>query len=268
MLNQPNNQPNQNPNNQPNNPQPGFTMQQKFILLSLTLVMVTVATVFLAVLQFYQPKIEPMVIVVTATPELMPTADLGQGQVSDQQAASEATRTPTVTSVFSPEEEATINSFRTPGAVETANAVNREQVRASGGLTATVLFEFELQATQRALTPTATDWPELATAKAEKQGTPLSIDEQAALNRVYYGGKRERGQVKANELGQCVLDEDGVTYYCPGSLICYQLCVDYDPLQYVGKDKDLDVCFEGKGTYLSCGDEKTGRYFSSPFPDK
>jgi len=99
MLNQPNNQPNQNPNNQPNNPQPGFTMQQKFILLSLTLVMVTVATVFLAVLQFYQPKIEPMVIVVTATPELLPTADLGQGQVSDS-SGGEPTRTPTVTSVY------------------------------------------------------------------------------------------------------------------------------------------------------------------------
>jgi len=249
---------NNQPNNNPDNHGHSFTMQQKIILLSLALVAALVVAVFLAFFQFYRP--EPLVIVVTATaaPDLlMPTAD---------QMASEPTRTPTETSVFSPEEEATINSFRTPGAVETANAVNREQVRASGGLTATVLFEFELQATQRALTPTATDWPELATAK--KQGTPLSIDEQAALNRVYYGGKRERGQVKANELGQCVLDEDGVTYYCPGSLICYQLCVDYDPLQYVGKDKDLDVCFEGKGTYLSCGDEKTGRYFSSPFPDK
>jgi len=255
-----NNQPNQNPNNNASNSGQTFTMQQKFILLSLTLVMVTVATVFLAVLQLYQPKIEPMVIVVWTTPELLlPTAD---------QVASEAIPSPTVTSPFSVEELATINAFKTPGVVETFQAVQREQIRASGGLSATLLFNSESLATKRALTPTSTDYPELATAKAEKQGTPLSIDEQAALNRVYYGGKRERGQVKANELGQCVLDEDGVTYYCPGSLICYQLCVDYDPLQYVGKDKDLDVCFEGKGTYLSCGDEKTGRYFSSPFPDK
>jgi len=122
--------------------------------------MVTVATVFLAVLQFYQPKIEPMVIVVTATPELMPTADLGQGQVSDQQAASEATRTPTVTSVFSPEEEATIEALRTPEVRQTAHAVYIEQVGGIEAYGATVSAIWAVQATQQAFgLPTSTPFP-------------------------------------------------------------------------------------------------------------